>query len=176
MQYRFASGSLAQYLNVKFAAKFPETGDVKADDPEQILYEFIPPSYAKQLPAFAATVEKDATDFRPCGTRVGAYRIKSDRPDLASRVNGKGKGKGKSLPERPWEVVAEGDDGDDEVLYEAYAATWETPGFVEYHRRMQIFLLLFIEGGSYIGEDDSRWEFLVLCVYHPGRKCASSTR
>lgn len=164
-QYRFASGSLAQYLNVKYAAKFPATGDVAADDPEQTLYEFIPPSYATQLPAFAATVDKDAAEFRPCGTRVGAYRLKCDRPDLQTNGKGKGKGKGKgpSLPERPWEVVLEGEDAEDEVLYEAYAATWDTPGFVEYHRRMQIFVLLFIEGGSYIGEDDPRWEFMVLC-------------
>jgi hypothetical protein len=28
--------------------------------------------------------------------------------------------------------------------------TWDTPGFKEYHRRMQLFILLFIEGGSYV--------------------------
>lgn len=40
--------------------------------------------------------------------------------------------------------------------------TWDTPGFREYHRRMQIFILLFIEAGSYIEEEDERWEFVVL--------------
>ncbi|KAL8293125.1 hypothetical protein RQP46_000819 [Phenoliferia psychrophenolica] len=164
IHFRFASGSLKQYLSVTSAAKFPETGDVKADDPEQTLYGFIPPDYAKQLPAFAATVEQDAVEFVPCGTRIGAYRLKSDAP-----VNGKGKGKGKgkaaatsALPERPWEVVVEGEGEDDEVLYEAYGATWDTPGFKEYHRRMQVFVLLFIEGATYIEEDDPRWEFLTL--------------
>lgn len=29
-------------------------------------------------------------------------------------------------------------------------ATWSTPGFKEYHRRMQLYILLFIEGGSYV--------------------------
>ena len=41
-------------------------------------------------------------------------------------------------------------------------ATWDTPGFREYHRRMQIFILLYIEGGSYISEDEDTWEFMVL--------------
>lgn len=41
-------------------------------------------------------------------------------------------------------------------------ATWETPGFREYHRRMQIFILLYIEAGSYINEEEDSWEFMVL--------------
>lgn len=43
-------------------------------------------------------------------------------------------------------------------------ATWKDPGFREYHRRMQIFILLYIEAGSYINEDDDAWEFAVLSV------------
>lgn len=41
-------------------------------------------------------------------------------------------------------------------------STWETPGFKEYHRRLQLFVLLYIEGGSYISEDEDSWEFVVL--------------
>ena len=40
-----------------------------------------------------------------------------------------------------------------------------TPGFRDYHRRMQLFILLYIEAGSYIQEDDERWEFVVLYVF-----------
>ena len=29
---------------------------------------------------------------------------------------------------------------------------------------MQIFVLLYIEGGSYLEEEDERWEFITLCV------------
>jgi histone acetyltransferase 1 len=39
---------------------------------------------------------------------------------------------------------------------------WDTPGFREYHRRMQIFILFFIEGGSYVQEDEEAWEFITL--------------
>jgi len=41
-------------------------------------------------------------------------------------------------------------------------ATWKTPGFREYHRRMQLFILLYIEAGSYINEEEESWEFFVL--------------
>lgn len=36
------------------------------------------------------------------------------------------------------------------------------PGFLDLHRRMQLFILLYIEAGSYIQEDEDKWEFLVL--------------
>lgn len=168
-QYRFASGSLSQYLKVSFDAKFPETGDVKADDPEKLLYDFIPPSYSKNLDSFAETVEKDAREFKPLGTRIGAYRTRS----AGAADKGKGKGKAKSqsgpvLPERGWEPIEDPEQDDDgagdDVRYEAYWSNWDTPGFKEYHRKMQIFVLLFIEGASYIDEEDGRWEFVTLCV------------
>ena len=41
-------------------------------------------------------------------------------------------------------------------------ATWKTPGFREYHRRMQLFILLYIEAGSYINDEEESWEFAVL--------------
>ncbi|GAA5935242.1 hypothetical protein JCM1841_002861 [Sporobolomyces salmonicolor] len=157
IDYRFASGSLAQYLHISYDAKFPETPTVKADDPEKTLYEFIPPSYAKVLPEFEKTVEKDAREFRPLGSKIGAYRM---RP--AGRGKGKGKAQAGSLPERTWEKVEEGEGDDDTVLYEAYWSNWDTPGFREFHRRAQIFVLLYIEGASYIDEEDARWEFVTL--------------
>ncbi len=46
-------------------------------------------------------------------------------------------------------------------------ATWKTPLFREYHRRMQIFILLYIEAGSYINEAEDAWEFVILCVFDP---------
>jgi hypothetical protein len=41
-------------------------------------------------------------------------------------------------------------------------ATWKNPGFREYHRRMQLFILLYIEAGSYIDDAEDSWEFAVL--------------
>ncbi|GAA5844817.1 hypothetical protein JCM5353_003991 [Sporobolomyces roseus] len=159
IDYRFASGSLSQYLKISYESKFPETSTVKADDPEQILYEFIPPSYSKSLEEFEKTVDKDSREFKPVGEKIGAYKMRRDK--------GKGKGKGKavdgSLPTRSWERVEEGEgEQDDEVVYEGYWSNWDTKGFKEFHRKAQIFALLYIEGAQYIDEEDGRWEFVTL--------------
>lgn len=157
---------------------------MQADDPEHKLYQFIPPSYAKSLDAFHAVVEREADEFRPLGTRVGAFRERALDEDededeegeggKAEQKKDKGKGKGKAqgptgtkLPLRNFEIIDDGDaagDGDDEIVYEAYHANWATPGFKEFHRRMQIFVLLYIEAASYLDEEDERWEFICLSV------------
>ncbi|KAK4053052.1 histone acetyltransferase 1 [Microbotryomycetes sp. JL201] len=167
IQLRFASGSLRQYLHVKYDDKFPETATVKADDPEQTLYEFIPPSYLKNSDEFAKVVEQDAKEFQPYGTKIGSIRDVDENAAANVKANGKGKGKAKStgttLPDRPWQIVhADEDTSEDEVIFEAYWSNWDTPGFKEYHRRMQIFVLLYIEGAQYIDEEDPRWEFVTL--------------
>lgn len=41
--------------------------------------------------------------------------------------------------------------------FEIYECTFETPGFEEFHRRIQVFLLWYIEGASFI-EPDHRWK------------------
>ncbi|KAJ3205576.1 histone acetyltransferase 1 [Dinochytrium kinnereticum] len=48
--------------------------------------------------------------------------------------------------------------GVDGARYEMYRCKFSTPGFKEYHRRLQVFLLWFIEGASYIDEKDENWE------------------
>ncbi|KAG9100649.1 histone acetyltransferase 1 [Ceratobasidium sp. UAMH 11750] len=139
----FASGSLAMYLNVSSSAKLPTK---TADDIEGTLYKFIPADYNKSFDTFKSVVEKDATAFKPLGKKIHSY---------TRRAAGKGKGKGKETG-----PVAE--DDPDAVVYEVYHSTWDTPGFREYHRRMQLFILLYIEGGSYIQEDEDKWEFVTL--------------
>lgn len=86
-----------------------------------------------------------------------------------SKLQSKGKGKGKAsnakiLPERPWTAMGmeEVEGEEEEIVFVAYEANWETPGFKEYHRKMQIFVLLYIEGAQYIDEEDGRWEFITL--------------
>ncbi|KAI8924065.1 acyl-CoA N-acyltransferase [Entophlyctis helioformis] len=50
----------------------------------------------------------------------------------------------------------------DDEIYELYECTFETPKFKDYHRRLQTFLLWFIEGASFLHEDDLYWRFLLL--------------
>lgn len=133
---RFASGSLAQYLSVRHAQKLDASTTV--DNVEGILKEFIPPDYETDEAAFLTRVQEDAVSFKPIGSVVHTYT----RP--APSTSGSGSATG--------EVVE----------YAVYHATWNDPGFREYHRRMQIFILLYIEAGSYISEDDDAWHFFVL--------------
>jgi histone acetyltransferase 1 len=133
---RFASGSLAQYLSVRYAQKLDASTTV--DNVEGILKEFIPPDYDTDEAAFLTRVQEDAASFKPVGSVVHTYTRPA--PSMS----------GSSSATR--EVVE----------YEVYHATWNDPGFREYHRRMQIFILLYIEAGSYISEDDDAWQFFVL--------------
>ncbi|KAL0947489.1 hypothetical protein HGRIS_013592 [Hohenbuehelia grisea] len=145
---RFASGSLKQYLKVEHSAKLDASSTL--DDVEGTLSQFIPPGYQTDKAAFAQQVETDATSFRPAGQMIYSYTRPSP---LAS--NGKGKAAASSSTPLPAE-------SEDAIVYEVYHTTWNTPGFREYHRLMQIFILLYIEGGSYINDDEDSWEFVVL--------------
>ncbi|KAJ8522636.1 hypothetical protein ONZ45_g777 [Pleurotus djamor] len=146
---RFASGSLAQYLSVGYSAKLPSTSTV--DDVEGTLAEFIPSEYLTDESAFLDHVEQEATSFKPSGQLIHSYA----RLSPTAAASGKGKAVAKA------HQVLDSEDPD-AVVYEVYHATWDTPGFKEYHRRMQLFILLYIEGGSYINEDEDSWEFVVL--------------
>ncbi|KAJ8282440.1 hypothetical protein COCON_G00049590 [Conger conger] len=54
--------------------------------------------------------------------------------------------------------VEEGED----ITYQIYKADVSTPGFREYHERLQTFLMWFIETASFIDVDDERWDFFLL--------------
>ncbi|KAI5831336.1 histone acetyltransferase type B [Schizophyllum commune Tattone D] len=145
---RFASGSLAQYLKVNYAEKLPSSSTV--DDVEGTLSKFIPPGYYTDEAEFSKRVSEDALAFKPPGERIHTYT----RPSPTAA----GKGKGKDTTSDP--------NNENVVEFEVYhvrIASWSTPGFREYHRLMQLFILLYIEGGSYINEDEDTWEFVVLC-------------
>jgi histone acetyltransferase 1 len=163
-QLRFASGSLKQLLQISYDEKL-SSEVTPPDDIEGKLYSFIPSDYTKSEVAFDAIVEADAKTFKPIGEKVASYTRASP---------GKGKGKAAANGDVPAE------DDADAVVFEMYKVcagrtgqnstandsqtSWDTPGFREYHRRMQFFILLFIEGGSYIQEDEDAWEFITLWV------------
>jgi histone acetyltransferase 1 len=58
------------------------------------------------------------------------------------------------------EKVAEytGENNGVEEYFEIYKNSFKNLKFREYHSRMQLFVLLFIEGSSYIEDDDEKWE------------------
>ncbi|KAF8321539.1 histone acetyltransferase type B, partial [Clavulina sp. PMI_390] len=146
-----ASGSLAMCFTMKHSAKLPAS---TVDDVEGTLYKFIPSDYLKNEDTFRANVEKEALTFRPPGTKVFSYARPSTHGDPSSS------GKGKSKAQTDGAELDE--ESPDVSVFEAYHCKWETPGFRDLHRRMQLFILLYIEAGSYIQEDEDKWEFVVL--------------
>ncbi|PLW58306.1 hypothetical protein PCANC_00808 [Puccinia coronata f. sp. avenae] len=155
VQLAFNSSTLKNYLSINYTAMLPESSAAKPDSIEEVIYKFIPPDYTKSEATFNADLESAGTNrFIPPGKKISSYR------SLPS------KGKTKSehfLSSKRWErCTSDQMEEEEEVIYELWAANWKTPGFREYHRRMQILVLLYIEGGSYIEEDDDRWEFVVL--------------
>lgn len=149
-----ASGSLVPLVDIKYRTK-NEATTAQLDDVEGKLAPFLPSEYISATSTSSAKADFDAAlvkskSFTPLGEKVHSYTRK--------KVN---KGKGKSGPSSAANSVLSEDDPDARV-FEVYRSTWETPGFREYHRRMQLFALLFIEGASYIQEEETNWEFFTL--------------
>ncbi|KAH9818998.1 acyl-CoA N-acyltransferase [Melampsora americana] len=168
IQLQFDSSSLKNYLSIQYKAKLPTSSPIQPDQIEETLYKFIPPDYTKSEETFKKHVEETyEKGFDPPGEKISSYRP----------THSKGKAKSNTSQKlEPWvKCESEEDEVEEEVIYELWASTWKTPGFREYHRRMQVFTLLYIEGGSYIEEDDHRWEFVVLYERRK-RKTADSGR
>ncbi|PWN51996.1 histone acetyltransferase type B [Violaceomyces palustris] len=151
IKLKFASGDLTTYLKVDYKEKNEGT-TAKIDNVEASLKQFLPGDYLTDETAFQDAVLSQETSFRPLGEKVHSY--------TRSKSSSKGKG-------RAGKVGSAGDslaeDDSNARVFEIYRSTWETRGFRELHRRMQIFALFFIEGASYIQEDEQNWEFF--CLY-----------
>ena len=46
--------------------------------------------------------------------------------------------------------------------YEIYYCDIKAPGFKDYHRRLQPWIMFFIDAASYIDDDDDNWRFFLL--------------
>jgi histone acetyltransferase 1 len=142
---RFASGSLAQFLNVSYSKRLASS---TVDDVEGTLAKFIPPGYHTDEAAFLQQVEHDTLSFRPHGDMISSYSCVKSTSEGEETVEFEVYHVRIACPKVPILTISK--------------STWDTPGFKEYHRRLQLFVLLYIEGGSYIDEDENGWEFMVL--------------
>lgn len=61
--------------------------------------------------------------------------------------------------------------------FEVYSATVAgTPGFREYHARLQPWIMFFIDAASYIDVDDENWQFFVLFERYGAKDAAGGQR
>ena len=120
------------------------------------IYQVLGADYETDEAKFLEQVEEDALAFKPYGKKIHEY---------TKRVVGDADGEEKLY--EVWHVRVPACS----LLLQAQCllanaaaqAKFDTPGFVEYNRKMQLFILLYIEGGSYVDEDPV-WEFVCLYV------------
>ncbi|KAJ3398482.1 histone acetyltransferase 1 [Chytridiales sp. JEL 0842] len=68
----------------------------------------------------------------------------------------------KPMGDKLHEYTVKSTSSSESTVYEIYKCNFQNPQFKSYHRRLQTFLLFFIEGASYIDEDDEFWEIYVV--------------
>lgn len=157
----FSSFSLKTLLTVTFSDVNEET-QAKIDDIPGILEEFLPSDAMKDPEAFEKVLKEEKEDRsgqKPLGDKVGEYSI----PRAVSKGKGKRSAPGSSSTAAANSSSTNGQASTSEDLqFEVYRTTFSTPGWLEFHRRMQLFALLYIEGASYISEEEQNWEWLTL--------------
>jgi hypothetical protein len=52
--------------------------------------------------------------------------------------------------------------GGETRTFEFYKTSIETPGFRDFHERIQPFLLFYVDAASYIDVDDEKWAYYLL--------------
>ncbi|CAF4916101.1 unnamed protein product [Pieris macdunnoughi] len=53
-------------------------------------------------------------------------------------------------------------DGGEKRTFEVYYCETTTPGFLDYHKRLQTFLLWYVDAASFIDVDDDQWTFFTM--------------
>lgn len=66
------------------------------------------------------------------------------------------------IGEKTNQTIITSPNGGPERTFEVYKCDINEKGFLEYHSRIETWLLWFIDGASYIDTDDDRWDFHVV--------------
>lgn len=156
----FASGSLVPALDVDYASKNTTTA-AQVDDVYETLAEYLPRDELVPLDALEQQATADAAGgagaFQPLGERIATYTRTAVKPKGRASLSSLFSARGRPAEARPRE-------------FHIYKATWDTPGFRAWHARVQILTLFFIEGASYIQEDEPNWEFYTVFERVAGEK------
>ena len=124
----YTAGALRPFFQVEYSQKYTESGSSTTAD--NVTADPIFEILAEYLPKPFFTNHDDFVDA-----------VKTDAETF------------KPLGEKIAEYTKEGDEH-----YEIYKNSFSNAQFREYHSRMQLFVLFFIEGSSYIEDDDEKWE------------------
>ncbi|RKO96030.1 acyl-CoA N-acyltransferase, partial [Caulochytrium protostelioides] len=155
----YTPGSLMPYFEMSYASQiprklgYPRPMDVYKMMREKHFVDFLP-----NRAAFEAQCAKDARRFRPPGVKVHEYRAPAPQPRAVDAT---------LVPTTGTRLDAKTATSTPMATYEIYECAYDTPGWVEYSRRLQLFLLWYIEGATFVDEDDAQWRFLLLFEKRP---------
>lgn len=145
--------SIPPLLTVEYGEKNNNTS-AKTDDVEEILMEFLPEDTFFGIERRQEWEElrnkTENLEAKPKGELVGEYkRKKKDKGKGKGRSNLFSSSSGEKKESTSGNENGNGGDDDNQRSFEIYRSTWETEGFKEFHRRVQIFALFYIEGGEF---------------------------
>jgi len=129
----YSAARLTTYLGVSFSSRVNHDG-VEADDIRTPLLERIPAGYLENLDDFRSSLAKEDT-FRPFGDQLSAFD---------HRIDGDG--------EQRFEIFKVG----------SVESLANPESFLNFHERLQTFLLWFVDAASFIEVDDPKWTFYFL--------------
>jgi len=132
----YSAARLTTYLGVSYSSKVSHEG-VVADDIKAPLLEKIPPGYIENLDDFRASLDKDEM-FKPFGEMLTSFDHSIKRP--TNEAN------------RQFEIYK----------VSSVEALANPDSFLNFHQRLQTFLLWFVDAASFIEVDDPKWSFYFL--------------
>lgn len=129
------------------ASSSSTTEPVEADDLLKTLEEYLPQDFLTNHNKFIDVVRNDYTTFKPLGEKIHEYTRENDDGSVEKF--------------EIFKVMREYLELCVQILnfwLRTCQNSFSNAKFREYHSHMQLFVLLFIEGSSYIEDDDEKWE------------------
>lgn len=134
----FSAAQLNPYLGITYSDKVNQNSQesMEADNIHDILTQKLEISFNDNVDDFIRSLEKEVK-FKPPGQLKETFTFDIEEDGI---TNGAVKQK----------------------TYEVYYCEISTPGLLHYHKRLQTFILWFIDAASYIDTDDEKWKFFLM--------------
>jgi len=150
----FTAGSLRSYIGIQHSKKIPASmiaQGVDADNIIESLEKVIQPGYYVNMDLFSACIEKEALSFKPFGELLHSFDKVLPSKTNPSKQNGNS----------TYSTLSNGQ-GMGASTFEIYACDMTVPKFSDYHKRMETFIMWYIDAASFIDPDDEKWKFFVM--------------
>ncbi|KAI8380970.1 acyl-CoA N-acyltransferase [Radiomyces spectabilis] len=134
----YTSGSLRPYLHIDYSDKYVPASSSKSDGAPEVQADDIEAILKGYLPP----------DYCKNYDEFSRY-VREDSVDF--KPNG----------EKLAEYTRESEEGEEET-FEIYKSSFTDHSFRKLHRRMQFFVPLFVEGATYIDDEDEKWEIYTI--------------